>query len=87
MKRAAVLGLIVSAAWISGAAAQTPPPSLRDQCGADVKNFCADVQKGEGRIIQCLQKNQDKLSKECKDAMASLRRPVERKATPMDSGW
>ena len=42
----------------------------RTSCKADVEKFCANVQRGEGRIVQCLKENEAKLSTPCKDALA-----------------
>jgi hypothetical protein len=39
-----------------------------NECSADLKQYCADVAAGEGRLLQCLQKNDDKVSKRCKRA-------------------
>ncbi len=35
-------------------------------CKEDVEKYCKDVQKGEGRIMQCLEKERDRLSSACK---------------------
>jgi exonuclease VII small subunit len=35
-------------------------------CEADIKTYCAGVERGEGRIGKCLKENQEKLSKQCK---------------------
>jgi hypothetical protein len=41
-----------------------------EACRADVQRLCANVQPGEGRIMQCLKQNQAQLSQPCKDAAA-----------------
>jgi hypothetical protein len=35
------------------------------ECRDDLKTYCSDVQPGEGRLLQCLDKNKDKISKRC----------------------
>jgi hypothetical protein len=39
-----------------------------NECSSDLKQYCAGVAAGEGRLLQCLQKNDDKVSKRCKQA-------------------
>jgi len=41
---------------------------LADSCEDDVQKHCADVKMGEGRILNCLYDNTDKLSETCKTA-------------------
>jgi len=38
-------------------------------CKQDVQTLCADVQRGAGRIMQCLNSHADKVSPDCKAAM------------------
>lgn len=38
-------------------------------CEADADKYCLDVKPGEGRIIQCLRKNEKKVSKQCVTAL------------------
>ncbi len=38
-------------------------------CHEDVKRLCGDVEKGEGRIRECIKENKDKLSEECRTRM------------------
>lgn len=39
-------------------------------CGADLKQFCANVTPGEGREFSCLRAYSDKLSAGCKEKMS-----------------
>jgi len=39
------------------------------QCKDDLKAFCSQVQPGEGRMLQCLDKNNAKVSSSCKQAL------------------
>lgn len=42
---------------------------LREACMADFQKLCANVQRGGGRIRQCMLDNADKLTPQCRDAM------------------
>jgi hypothetical protein len=73
-----VAALLVAA----GSQAQAPAPSpemqaardaFRKACAADTQKMCADKQGRE--MMMCLRTNSDKLSSECKDAMAKLPKP------------
>jgi hypothetical protein len=39
-----------------------------NECSADLKQYCGSVASGEGRLLECLQKNDDKVSNRCKQA-------------------
>jgi hypothetical protein len=41
------------------------------ECEADITTLCKSVAAGEGRLLQCLEKNEAKVSKRCKDALKS----------------
>ncbi len=41
---------------------------LDRECTDDLRSLCKDVPAGEGRLLACLQKNEDKLSQRCKQA-------------------
>ena len=38
-------------------------------CEADADKYCLDVEPGEGRIVNCLRKNEAKLNKQCTAAL------------------
>jgi hypothetical protein len=42
---------------------------VANECRGDLQTYCADVKPGEGRLLQCMDKNDVKLSKRCKQAM------------------
>ena len=42
---------------------------LANECRDDLKTFCSSVKPGEGRLIQCLDKNKEKVSSRCKQAL------------------
>ena len=39
-----------------------------NECSADLKKYCASVEAGEGRLLECLQKNDTRVSNRCKQA-------------------
>ncbi len=39
------------------------------QCKEDLKAFCSQVQPGQGRMLECLEKNSAKVSGNCKQAL------------------
>jgi cysteine rich repeat protein len=40
-----------------------------NECRDELKTYCADIHPGEGRLIQCLDRNDAKVSKRCKQAL------------------
>ena len=42
-------------------------------CAADRQTFCADVEKGGGRVMKCMKEHADKLAPACKEALATMR--------------
>jgi hypothetical protein len=40
-----------------------------NECGDDLEKYCAAVEMGEGRLLKCLDKHDDKVSKRCKQAL------------------
>ena len=43
-----------------------------NECSSDLKQYCGGVAAGEGRLLECLQKNDDKVSKRCKQALKDV---------------
>jgi hypothetical protein len=39
-----------------------------NECSTDLKKFCGNVEAGEGRLLDCLQKNDAQVSPRCKQA-------------------
>lgn len=39
-----------------------------NECSADLRKYCASVEAGEGRLLECLQKNDAQVSNRCKQA-------------------
>jgi Cysteine rich repeat len=71
--------LVSALVAVACAQAQTPAPSpdvqaaraaLHKACQSDMQTLCADKQGREA--MQCLRSNTDKLSADCKDAMAKM---------------
>jgi len=42
---------------------------VTNECRDDLKAYCADVKPGEGRLIDCIEKNNEKVSDRCKQAI------------------
>jgi len=45
---------------------------LVNECRDDLKAYCSDVKPGEGRLINCIDKNMEKVSKRCKQAIKDV---------------
>ena len=43
-----------------------------NECRDDLSKLCADVKPGEGRLLQCIEKNDAKVSKRCKEAIKEV---------------
>ena len=42
-------------------------------CMENLNSYCADVKPGEGRLIECLEKNKSKLDKNCSVALEEMK--------------
>jgi hypothetical protein len=40
-----------------------------NECRDDLSKFCSDIKPGQGRLLQCLDKNDAKVSQRCKQAL------------------
>ncbi len=40
-----------------------------NECRDDLKTYCSEIKPGDGRLLQCLQKNDAKINKRCKQAL------------------
>jgi Cysteine rich repeat len=38
---------------------------LENSCAGDIKKYCSNVTRGEGRMIYCMQAHEDKISAKC----------------------
>lgn len=68
MKRFLVLAAVAA---LAAPAALAQPTDPRTACLADVQKLCQGVQRGGGRILQCLKQHDDQLSPACKSALAA----------------
>lgn len=44
-----------------------------NECGNDLKQYCANIQPGEGRVLACLDKNKAKISQRCTQALKDMK--------------
>jgi hypothetical protein len=42
---------------------------VANECDADLEKFCSNVPMGGGRLLACIDKNENSVSKRCKDAL------------------
>lgn len=47
---------------------------LANECRDDLKTFCSDVKPGEGRLLDCIGKNKEKISSRCTQAIKDVSR-------------
>ena len=45
---------------------------VANECRDDLKTYCSDIRPGEGRLLECLDKNNEKLSSRCKQAQKDV---------------
>lgn len=45
---------------------------LANECADDLEGFCSDVAAGQGRLLECLDKNAAKISQRCKNAITDV---------------
>ncbi len=50
---------------------------VKQQCGADIATFCADVAIGQGRVFSCLHENRPSLSASCVEVVDGVELPTE----------
>jgi hypothetical protein len=63
----------VAAVFCLSLAAVSTAEARGRPCADDAAKLCKDVQKGEGRIANCLKEHQGELSPACKENMAKAR--------------
>lgn len=64
-----IVAMAAAAIVLSTVAAAAQTAAEREACQADYEKFCAGVQQGGGRIMQCLSKHLDQLTPECKSVV------------------
>ena len=45
---------------------------VANECADDLDKHCSGVAAGEGRLLDCIEKNENKVSSRCKDAMKEV---------------
>jgi len=45
---------------------------VANECRDDFKNYCDNIQPGEGRLLQCIDRNYAKVSSRCKQAFKEV---------------
>src|SRR6516164_5762876 len=81
-------GLAHSSASAQSNSSPSSQPNIRERlaaavetvegaCAAELKNFCGNVTRGEGRLVQCMQAFDDQLSKRCQFALYRISRNLE----------
>ena len=45
---------------------------VANECDADLEKFCQSVAPGEGRLLQCLEKNEKNVSARCNNALKDV---------------
>ena len=45
---------------------------VANECDADLETYCANIRPGEGRLAQCLKKNEKKLHQRCTQAIKDV---------------
>lgn len=45
---------------------------VANECRDDFKNYCDNIQPGEGRLLQCIDRNYGKVSRRCKQALKEV---------------
>ena len=45
---------------------------LANECREDLKKYCSDIKPGEGRLLNCIDKNQKNLSGRCTQAIKDV---------------
>lgn len=45
---------------------------VANECDADLEKYCSSVAPGEGRLLQCLEKNDKQITGRCKEALKEV---------------
>ena len=69
MLRVSIVVVACVVGFSAVAFAQNQRGAMREACKADLEKYCSDVQRGGGRIAECLNKQHDSLSEACKTAL------------------
>jgi len=88
-------GLVHSNALAQSTPSASTGPALRERlaaavetvegaCASDLKNFCGNVTRGEGRLVLCMQAYDDQLSARCQFALYRVSRNLDAALTRVD---
>jgi hypothetical protein len=75
--RLSLIGLALLAS--SAAALAQGTPQQRAACRPDVAKFCKGLGDDPGLILDCLEKNKDKIAEKCQKVIAENDKPAEKK--------
>lgn len=59
-----------AAAAAAGQVEHATRGKYRMACAADIARFCADIEKGKGKMRACLESHPSEITAGCKDALA-----------------
>jgi hypothetical protein len=45
---------------------------VAEECRGDIEDHCATVERGEGRVLACLERNETQVSERCIDALQEV---------------
>ncbi len=45
---------------------------VANECDADLEKYCASIEPGEGRLLECIEKHDKKVSKRCKQEIKDV---------------
>ncbi len=72
MKRSQLLWLGVAALGLGGALSPSAGYAAEMPCTPEIQAYCAEVQPGGGRLLQCLKTNESKLTPACAKRVSDL---------------
>lgn len=74
MKEIFVLAVAVLCATSAWAVTDAEKKQLDEYCKPDVERLCSGVEPGDGRIEECLKKNEKELSVGCAEVLEQLKK-------------
>ncbi|MEQ9365448.1 MAG: cysteine rich repeat-containing protein [Leptospirales bacterium] len=66
---AVCVAALLLAAGGSPVFSEKPKGEKKGVCRADIEKFCGGIEKGEGRIMQCLEENRENLAPACRQKL------------------
>ena len=70
---ATALCLVATSAGIAAELSWSDKLALKNTCGRDLQTLCGQVERGDGRMMQCVADNETKLSTQCAATIDELR--------------